>query len=292
MLKRLFFFFLTNILVLLTISIVLNLLGVKPYITAQGISYESLMIFCLVWGMGGAFISLAMSRFMAKMMLGVKVIDPASPGEYRWLYDMVAQHAKQAGLPNVPEVGVYPSPEANAFATGPMKSRSLVAFSSGILNSMNTDQLSGVAAHEISHIANGDMVTMTLLQGIMNAFVMFLSRIIAFAVSQGVKEESRWMVNMLVTVVLEILLSMLGMIVIFWFSRQREYRADAGAARLAGRERMISALELLGRARLLPQQQASLATLKISGKSRGFMALFASHPPLEERIARLQSGSF
>ena len=292
MLKRLFFFFLTNILVLVTISIVLNVLGVKPYITAQGIDYQSLMIFCLVWGMGGALISLAMSRFMAKMMLGVKVIDPNNPGQYRWLHDMVAQHARQAGLPNVPEVGVYSSPEANAFATGPMKSRSLVAFSSGILASMNADQLSGVAAHEISHIANGDMVTMTLLQGIMNAFVMFLSRIIAFAASQSVKEENRYVVNMLVTVVLEILLSILGMIVVFWFSRQREYRADAGAARLAGRERMISALELLGRARLLPQQPASLATLKISGKTGGFMALFASHPPLEERIARLQSGAF
>lgn len=289
MIKRVALFLLTNLLVIATISIVLNLLGVGHYITSAGMDYQSLMIFCLVWGMGGAFISLALSRIMAKAMLGVKVIKPGQGGEYEWVYEMVSQISKSAGLPT-PEVGIWASPEMNAFATGPTKRRALVAFSTGILANMDRQQLAGVAAHEIAHIKNGDMVTMTLLQGVMNAFVMFLARAIAFAISQSVKPEQRHWVHFLVVIVLDILLSILGSLVVMAFSRHREFRADAGSAQLVGRESMIAALKMLARGRMLPQSEAaSLATLKISGKRRGgFMRLFASHPPLEERIAKLE----
>lgn len=295
MIKRIVLFLVTNLLVVLTISIILNVLGVNHYITAQGIDYNSLLIFCFVWGMGGAFISLGMSRMMAKWMLGVKVIDPQNPGQFAGLVQMVTQLSQAAQLPAVPQIGIYDSPEVNAFATGPTKSRSLVAFSTGILNQMDKEELAGVAAHEIAHIKNGDMVTMTLLQGIVNAFVMFLSRVIAFALSQNVKEENRHMVHFVTVLVLDIALTILGSIVVCWFSRQREFRADAGAARIGGRERMVAALESLQRVygRSVEShegdEQPALATMKISGKAGGLMALLSTHPPLEERINRLRN---
>ena len=288
MFKRFFLFAVTNVLILVTISIVINVLGIKPYLTAQGIDYGSLMAFCLVWGMGGSFISLLLSRVMAKMMMGVKVLEPGRAGELEGLVQNVHQVAKAAGLP-MPQVGVYESPEVNAFATGPSKSRALVAFSTGILRQMNQKELTGVIAHEIAHIKNGDMVTMTLLQGVVNAVVLFLSRVIAFAASQGVKEESRPMVNMIVAIVLDILLGILGSIVVFWFSRQREFRADAGSAKLAGKDSMIAALQSLGHGRMLADEPASVATLKIAGKPSKFMHLFSSHPSIEERIKRLEA---
>ena len=293
MMKRVFLFMAVNVLVVLTISMVTSLLGLRPYLNAYGIDYQMLMAFCLVWGMGGAFISLALSRVMAKWMMGVQVIDPdQARGSEAQLVSVVHRLAKQAGLPAMPEVGVYDSPEVNAFATGPTKSRALVAVSTGLLGRMNTQQMAGVLGHEVAHIANGDMVTMTLVQGIVNAFVMFFARIIAFALSQNVKEESRRMVQFMTTMVLEIALSMLGMIVVAWFSRQREYRADAGGAALAGRSNMIEALRALQVATQrigVDDSQPALATLKISSKG-GIMALFSTHPPLEERIARLQAG--
>ncbi len=290
--KRIVLFLLTNIMVLVTLSIVINVLGIKPYLNANGIDYTSLMLFCLVWGMGGALISLMLSRVMAKWMMGVKVISPQNAGQLGWYVDMVSQYARVAQIP-VPEIGYYESPEINGFATGPSKSRSLVALSTGLLQRMNRDEVAGVVAHEISHIKNGDMVTMTLIQGVMNAFVMFLARVIAFAVSQGVKEENRSMVNFIVVIALDILLGILGMIVVFWFSRQREFRADAGSAQLAGREKMIAALEALkrvyGRQDELVQEHASLATMKISGKKGGLLGMLGStHPSLDERIARLK----
>jgi len=294
MIKRIVLFLLTNILVMVTISILLSVLGVGPYMTARGIDYSALMMFCLVWGMGGAFISLAMSRMMAKWMMGVQVIDPQNPGQFASLVEMVTELSRSAQLPVVPQIGVYQSPEINAFATGPSKRRSLVAFSTGILHQMNREELAGVAAHEIAHIKNGDMVTMTLLQGVVNAFVMFLSRIIAFALSQNVKEENRQMVNWLTVLVLDIVLTLLGSIVVFWFSRQREFRADAGAAAIGGRGRMIAALESLRRVHGTrsdesAQSEEAFSTMKISGKSGGLMALLSTHPSLEERISRLQS---
>ncbi len=290
MLKRVFLFMAVNLLILVTLSITLNVLGVRPYLTAYGIDYQALMMFCLVWGMGGAFISLALSRVMAKWMMGVQVISPteARGGEAE-LVAAVHRLAQAAGLPAMPEVGIYNSPEVNAFATGPTRSRALVAVSTGILSAMDKDELEGVLAHEISHVANGDMVTMTLIQGIVNAFVMFLARVIGFFLSLQVKAENRRMVNMVVVLLLDILLSILGMLVVAFFSRKREYAADAGSARLAGREKMIAALERLWDNRgAVEKEHQSLATLKISGGSGGFFALLSTHPPLPSRIAALK----
>ncbi len=296
--KRVVLFVAVNILVMVTISIVMSLLGVQPYLQANGINYESLAVFCLIWGFGGAFISLSLSRVMAKFGMGVQVIDPMQAhGESQWLVETVHRLSHQAGLPAMPEVGIYNSPEVNAFATGPTKSRALVAVSSGLLQNMNRQEAEGVLAHEVAHIANGDMVTMTLIQGVVNAFVMFFARVIAFALSQFVKEEGpRHLVRMVATIALEIGLSFLGMIIVAYFSRQREFRADAGGAQLGGRENMINALKSLQRvyepslaaAAHAGTDKPSFDTLKISSKSKGLLAFFMTHPPLEVRIKRLQ----
>lgn len=292
--KRIFLFMLVNILVMVTISLVLNLLGVSPYLTRSGIDYGQLMVFCLVWGFGGAFISLGLSRIMAKWMMGVRVIDPLNAnGEEAELVRVVHSLASKAGLTVMPEVGMYDSPEVNAFATGPTRNRALVAVSSGLLNRMNKEQVEGVLGHEIAHVANGDMVTMTLVQGVVNAFVMFFARVIAFALSQNAREENRHTIQWVTTFVLEIILGFLGMIVVAAFSRWREFRADNGGANIAGRQKMISALEGLRRTVEMVDTSASpaTATLKISGKPGGFLALFSTHPPLETRIERLKAAS-
>lgn len=289
--KRIFFFMLVNVLVVLTISITLNVLGVKPYITAYGLDYQSLLAFCLVWGMAGSFISLGLSRIMAKMMMGVKVIEPSTAqGSQRELVEIVHNLARSAGLGTMPEVGIYDSPEVNAFATGPTKSRSLVAVSAGLLRAMNRAEIEGVLGHEIAHIANGDMVTMTLLQGVINAFVMFLARVISFAISQGSRQEGgARSSNFMITFLLEIVLSVFGMMVVAAFSRWREFRADKGGATFAGNTKMIAALERLkANSERVDTGRASMAAFKISGRSGGFMALFSTHPPLEERIQRLR----
>lgn len=294
--KRVFLFLAVNILIVLTISIVLNLLGVRPYLTARGIDLGALAVFCLIWGMGGAFISLALSRVIAKWMTGVQVIttdhpDPAT----RELVNTVHNLARAANLPAMPQVGIYDSPEPNAFATGPTKRRALVAVSTGLLRRMGRREVEGVLGHEISHIANGDMVTMTLLQGVINAFVMFLARVLAFVFSQALRRDDErgggYFMQYIFVFVLEIVFSILGAMVVAAFSRWREFRADAGGARLAGRESMIGALEgLLRSSQLVTEGQPSLAAFKISsGKRRGFLALMATHPPLEDRIARLRA---
>ena len=305
MFRRIMLFVLTNILVVVTISIVIGLLGRVLGINFYGNSYSSLFLLCLVWGMGGAFISLAMSKFMAKWMMGVQVIDPNNAGELRDLVNTVHDLARKAGLTVMPDVGVYDSPEVNAFATGPSKRNSLVAVSTGLLQRMDRDQLEGVLGHEIAHISNGDMVTMTLIQGVINAFVMFFARIIAFAISSAMrgKDSDRessfggfWM-NYLLISVLEIVFGVLGFIVVARFSRWREYRADRGGANYAGRGKMISALQKLQSVygKVAEEQaqsgsgNASVATLKISGKQGGLLSLMATHPPLEDRIARLQA---
>jgi len=291
--KRIFLFLAVNILILATLSVTMRLLGVGNYFSARGIDYQALMTFCLVWGMGGAFISLSLSRVMAKWMMGVVVIDPDTrEHELAELVRMVHNLAKAAGLPKMPQVGYYPSPEVNAFATGPTKSRALVAVSAGLLERMDRVQLEGVLAHEIAHVANGDMVTMTLVQGIINAFVMFLARVIAFFLAnRGRDSESSSAPSYLVIFLLEMALSVLGMVVVSAFSRRREYRADEGGAQLAGRDKMINALEGLQRTVAYADltNKESLATLKISGKPKGLFSLFATHPPLEERIARLKA---
>jgi heat shock protein HtpX len=292
--KRIILFLAVNLLIILTLSVTLNLLGVGAYFSARGINYQALMTFCLVWGMGGAFISLALSRVLAKWMMGVVVIDPnTSDPELSSLVATVHNLAKAAGLPKMPEVGYYPSPEVNAFATGPTKSRALVAVSSGLLERMDRAQLEGVLGHEIAHVANGDMVTMTLVQGVINAFVMFLARVIAFFLAnRGRDEGDSAAPSYLVIFLLEMVLSVLGMIAVAAFSRYREYRADEGGARLAGRDKMIGALEGLQRTVAYADLtgKESMATLKIAGKPKGFLSLFATHPPLEERIERLKAG--
>ena len=286
--KRIFLFMATNFAIMITLSIVLSLLGVTGYITASGINYGALMVFSLVWGFGGAAISLLMSRWMAKMAMGVQLVDGRTgQADLDWLHQSVAQLTRKAGLP-MPEVGIYDSPEVNAFATGSSKRSSLVAVSSGLMRSMKREEIEGVLAHEVSHIQNGDMVTMTLIQGVVNAFSIFFSRVIANIVRQLVDERISGLVFFITTIVFDIVFSMLGMIVVAWFSRAREFRADAGAAVLSNRNNMIAALQRLqANQGLVDQSQPQLATMKING-TKGFMALMSTHPPLEERIAALQ----
>jgi heat shock protein HtpX len=298
MFKRIFLFLALNIAVMITVEILLHVFHVGNYITAYGLDYNALAAFCLIWGMAGSFISLALSRVMAKWMMGVKVIDPNTrDSDLQQLVQTVHALARAANLPAMPEVGVYDSPELNAFATGPTKSRALVAVSTGLLERMNRDQIEGVLGHEITHVANGDMVTMTLLQGVINAFVMFLSRVIAFAIMQAMRgdREDRerggvsgmyWIVQF----VLEIAFMILGSMIVAAFSRWREFRADRGGAKLAGRENMINALEVLRRTyETVDPGQPAIQAMKISSRPSGMMRFFSSHPPLEERIARLQS---
>ena len=301
LIKRVLLFLAVNLLVMFTLSLLITVLGVGPRLTAHGFNYQNLMVFCLIWGMGGSFISLLLSRFMAKQMMGVQVIDPQTRDpELQHLLQMVHRLSRAAYLPVMPEVGIYDSPEINAFATGPTKSRALVAVSTGLLNRMRVEEVEGVVGHEVSHIANGDMVTMTLLQGIVNAFAMFLSYIVALVITQMIQgnqrsreRESSFQSSLIFSLtrnLLQFLFLILGSIVIAAFSRYREFRADEGGARLAGRHHMIQALEALRRnfEAVQPQENQTIQALQISSKPTGLMALFSSHPPLEERIARLQ----
>jgi heat shock protein HtpX len=284
--KRIGLFLITNLAIVVMLSLVLSLLGVGQYRDAAGgIDITSLAVFCFVWGMGGAFLSLQMSRWIAKRATGLQLIDGRTGRpELDQVYETVARLTRQANLP-MPEVGIYESPEVNAVATGPSRSRCRVAVSSGLLRSMRQEEVEGVLGHEIAHIANGDMVTMTLLQGVINAFVMFFARIIASFMRSG---DSRSGSNYLVVLVLEIGLGILGSLVTAWFSRQREFRADRGGATLAGRDRMIAALRRLAANReLVDTSHQALATLKIHG-TRGWMVFFSTHPPLEHRIAALE----
>src|SRR5436190_7245370 len=223
--KRIFLFLLTNVAIMVTLSIILALLGIGGYHTPAGLDYGALMVFCLFWGMGGAFISLQMSRMLAKYALGVQLVDGHTGHEnLDWLYRTVQKLTTQAGLP-MPEVGFYESAEVNAFATGPSKRRSLVAVSSGLFAAMNHEQIEGVLGHEVTHIQNGDMVTMTLVQGVVNAFSIFFSRVIANIVRQLVDERISGLVYMVMAIVFNIIFSVLGMMVVAWFSRAREFRA-------------------------------------------------------------------
>ncbi len=293
--KRVLLFAATNILIIGTLSVVMSLFGIQSYLDGAGINYTSLMIFCVVWGFGGAFISLALSRIMAKWMMGVKIIEPDNNDPLlRGLVQKVHGFSRKAGLLEMPQVGYYEAEELNAFATGPTKNRSLVAVSTGLLQSMNENEMDGVLAHEVAHIANGDMVTMTLVQGVVNAFVMFLARVIGFFASQFVSEDKRGIVQFGIVIVSEIFLGILGMIVVSFFSRIREYRADHGGALLSNTNNMILALERLKLNSRFPQtdNQPAIASLKISGKSGGLMRLFSTHPDLDDRIQKLtQLGS-
>jgi heat shock protein HtpX len=295
--KRVVLFLALNALVIIMISLVLSVLNIRPFLSHYGIDYGQLLAFCLVWGMGGALISLALSRKMAKWMMGVRLVSQqAADPEERALYSKVARLAHEARLP-MPEVGVYTSNEVNAFATGPSKRRALVAVSSGLLRRMKDEEIDGVIAHELSHIANGDMVTMALLQGVVNAFVMFLARVFAYALSGLGKDRQRsggggMMSYVLFVYLFEVVFMILGSLLVAAYSRYREFRADAGGARLAGRGQMIAALQTLRVLQEIKDPQAdkpALAAFKISHPSKkGLIRLFATHPPLEERIERLQ----
>lgn len=299
--KRVFLLVGVNVLVMLTITLVLGLLRVNQYFPQGGLA--GLAMICLVWGFAGAFISLALSRLMAKWMMGVRVIPPETGDPtLSQLVQTVHGLARAANLPKLPEVGVYESDEINAFATGPSRSRALVAVSTGLLQRLGSHEVEGVLGHEVTHIANGDMVTMTLVQGVINSFVLFLSRILAFVVSQALRSrEDRGGggggMQYLLAMLFQIILSILGSLVVLWFSRWREFRADAGGARLAGRQNMINALRALQRlnepevGQAEARQHPAFQSLKISGPTGGIARLFASHPPLEERIARLKQGT-
>jgi heat shock protein HtpX len=293
-------FFGVNILITITISLIMGFFGVGHWLDANGINYSALMIFCLLWGMGGSFINLLISKWLAKKMMGVEIVS--ATGQYADLVQMVHSSAKRAGMTTMPEVGVYHSPDINAFATGPSKNNSLVAVSTGLLTRMSKQEIEGVVGHEVAHIANGDMVTMTLIQGVMNAFVMFFARIAAYAVTQamrGDREENNrgnshgFMFHMIV-MAFEIVFGILAALVINAFSRYREYRADEGGARLAGKEKMIAALEGLKRNMNMrfdenaQEPSKAFQTMQISTRKKaGFFKLFSTHPDLDDRIKAL-----
>lgn len=289
--KRVFLFVLTNVLIIATISLVVSLLGLQPYLNTKGINYQSLVIFCIIWGFGGAFISLLLSKIIAKWTMGVKIIDPQIQDIHlQRLVGQVYQFSRQAGLTKMPEVGYYESDEINAFATGPTKNNSLVAVSTGLLQKMTENEIKGVLAHEVAHIANGDMVTMTVLQGIINAFVMFIARLIGFFASQFFDDDKKSVVQFGIVILSEILLGFLGMLVVSFFSRHREYRADLGGAQLSSSKDMIAALEKLKLNVMAEQERgaAAFAIMKISGKKGSWLKWFSTHPDLDDRIAALK----
>lgn len=299
MLKRISLFLLINILVIFTISCIIKVFHLQPFLTTYGLNYQSLLIFCLIWGMVGAFISLMLSRVMAKWMLRVKLIDEKTfHGDHQQLYAMVERLAKAANLPVTPEVGIFESDIPNAFATGPTKRRSLVAVSTGLLRTMSSSQLEAILGHEITHIANGDMVTMTLLQGVVNAFVMFLARVLAFALSglgKNQKEGSSggsYLSYSLFVFLFEVVFMIFGSMVIAFYSRRREFRADYGGAKLSSRGKMISALQRLEESHVKikePVQASALQAFMINTqKKSSILKFFATHPPIEKRIQKLQ----
>ncbi|HLF39237.1 MAG TPA: protease HtpX [Burkholderiales bacterium] len=293
--KRIFLFLVTNIAILLVLSIVLRLLGVERILDEQGVGldYNALLILAAVIGFGGSLISLLISKWTAKRMVGARLIEAPSGTTERWLYDTVKRHAERAGI-GMPEVAIYEAPEINAFATGWNRNNALVAVSTGLLQGMTQEEAEAVIGHEVSHVANGDMVTLALIQGVVNTFVIFLSRVIGHLVDRIVFKVERghgpafW----ITAIVAQLVLGILATMIVMWFSRQREFRADAGGAELAGRNKMIAALERLksnhGQPAQLPDQ---IAAFGISGGvAGGFKRLFMSHPPLDERIAALRSG--
>ncbi|MBK6744013.1 MAG: protease HtpX [Hydrogenophilales bacterium] len=289
--KRIVLFLATNLAIVLVLSITMRLLGVEPYLNANGLNLQALLIFAAVMGFGGSFISLAMSKWMAKKSVGAQVITDPRTQEELWLVQTVARQAQAAGI-KMPEVAIFDSPEVNAFATGMTRNSSLVAVSTGLLRGMTKEEAEAVLGHEISHAANGDMVTMALIQGVVNTFVMFFSRVIGYVVDKVVFKTERgtgpaFFVTMIVA---ELVLGILASIIVMWFSRQREFRADRGGASLAGRQAMINALKRL-QAQHDPQPlPEKMAAFGISGaRSGGLKALFMTHPPLEDRIAALQA---
>jgi len=290
--KRVLLFLLTNFAILLVASATLRLLGVEPWLDQRGINFNSLLIFGAVLGFGGAFVSLAISKWMAKRMMGVKVIGEPRNEPEAWLIETVRRQAEAAGI-GMPEVGTFDSPTPNAFATGARRDKALVAVSTGLLQRMSRPEVEAVLGHEVSHVANGDMVTLTLIQGVVNTFVFVASRLIGNIVDKVVfrNERGHGPAFWITTMVAELVLAFLATMIVMWFSRQREFRADGGGARLAGRQNMIRALETLGRghAEALPDRMAAFGIS--GGMGQGLKKLFMSHPPIEERIAALRAAA-
>ena len=288
--KRIVLFLATNMAIVLVLSVTMRVLGVEPYLTAQGLNLTSLLIFAAVMGFGGSLISLAISKWMAKKSMGVRVIETPSNSTEFWLVDTVKKYAADAGI-GMPEVGIFDSPDVNAFATGMNKNNALVAVSSGLLNAMTRQEAEAVIGHEVAHVAIGDMVTPALIQGLVNTFVMFLSRVIGHTVDRVVfKNENGHGPAFFVTMIIaELVLGILASIIVMWFSRQREFRADRGGASLAGKQAMISALERLNSLHPHPLPDKMAAFGISGGGAHGLKRLFMTHPPLEARIAALRA---
>ncbi len=291
--KRIFLFLVTNIAIMVVLGVVLRLLGIDRILDAQGVGLDmgSLLAFAAVVGFTGSLISLAMSKWTAKRMMGVRVIDQPATSTERWLVETVRVQAEKAGI-GMPEVGIFDTPEMNAFATGARRNNALVAVSTGLLSGMSQKEAEAVLAHEISHVANGDMITMALMQGVVNTFVIVLSRVIGHFVDRVIfkTERGHGPAFMITSIIAQVVLGILASMIVMWFSRHREFRADKGGANLAGREAMIGALQRL-QARhsgALPDQMAAFGIA--GGGAGGLKRLFMSHPPLEERIAALRNG--
>ncbi len=293
---RIFLFLATNMAILLVASITLSLLGFNSIMAANGVDLNltALLVFCAVFGMGGSLVSLMLSKWMAKRSMGVVLIDQPKNRQEQWLKDTVAELAQKAGI-GMPEVGIFPSPSSNAFATGASRNNALVAVSAGLLERFSPEEAKAVMAHEIGHVANGDMITLSLIQGVVNTFVMFFARIIGHAFDRIVLKNERgfgigaW----IATIVAEMILGFLASTIVFWFSRRREFRADVAGAELASRSGMIAALQRLRTEQGLPNDMpGEMAAFGINGQMKeGLMSLFLTHPPLEKRIAALQAGA-
>jgi heat shock protein HtpX len=290
MFKRITLFLITNLAIIFVLSIVLQLLGIGPMLDEQGMNLGSLIAYAAVFGFGGSLISLALSKWTAKRLTGAQVIvTPANELE-AWLVTVVRRQAEQAGI-GMPEVAIYEAPDVNAFATGMRRNNALVAVSTGLLRSMNRDEAEAVLAHEVSHVANGDMITLALIQGVVNTFVIVASRVVGYVVDRMVfkTERGHGPGFFITSMIAQLVFGILASIIVFWFSRQREFRADAGAARLAGREKMVAALEKLRRSVAQPHLPDQMAAFGISGAGGGGLKrLFMTHPPLEERIEALK----
>jgi heat shock protein HtpX len=290
--KRIFLFLATNLAIVLVLSVVAHLIGLDTYLARSGGSLPGLLVFALFFGFSGSFISLAMSKWMAKRSMGVRVIEQPANATEQWLINTIRGHAQAAGI-GMPEVGVFDSPEPNAFATGARRDHALVAVSSGLMQRMNEQEVRAVLGHEITHVANGDMVTLTLIQGVVNTFVIFLSRIIGNIIDRALfrSDDGRGPAYFVTVLVTQLVLGVLANLIVLWFSRQREFRADRGGAHLAGTPNMIAALERLkGDTEPLPSQFAAFG-IAAGEAGVGLRRLFMSHPPLDERIAALRAAS-
>ncbi len=290
--KRVLLFVGTNLAILVVLGLVVSVLGVGRFLGPDGIDLGALLVFAAIFGMGGSFISLAISKWVAKRSVGAQVIEQPRSAAEQWLVETVRTQAQRAGIA-MPEVAIYRSPEPNAFATGPSRNNSLVAVSTGLLESMSRDEVEAVLAHEVSHVANGDMVTMALIQGVLNTFVIFIAKVVGYLVDRALQGNNSqyhgpgigyWVTS----IVAEIVLGILASVIIMWFSRQREFRADSGGASLAGREKMVAALERLRSAHEPSHLPDQMAAFGIKGGGGTLARLFMSHPPLEERIAALR----